>query len=195
MTVARPVIFWITIAAIVLVALVLLRPILMPFAVGMALAYLLAPVVDRLERVGVNRSLAALTLVLLLLVGMAGIVVIMLPALVGELNFFIEQFPRYVARMQALIAESSRPWLHTLMGEELHIGNPRSRSPPPWAGPGSTRPCARSGREGGLALASLAPGGGADRQHLSSRRLEADDGDGRRLGAGRAARGGPGPRA
>ena len=47
MTVARPVIFWITIAAIVLVALVLLRPILMPFAVGMALAYLLAPVVDR----------------------------------------------------------------------------------------------------------------------------------------------------
>jgi predicted PurR-regulated permease PerM len=122
MTVARPVIFWITIAAIVLVALVLLRPILMPFAVGMALAYLLAPVVDRLEGVGVNRSLAALTLVLLLLVGVAGIVVIMLPALVGELNFFIEQFPRYVARMQALIAESSRPWLHTLMGEELHIG-------------------------------------------------------------------------
>src|SRR5215217_9560049 len=83
MTITRPVVFWITISAIVLVALVLLRPILMPFAIGMALAYLLVPVVDRLERVGVNRSLSALTLILLLLVGMAGLVVILLPAIVG----------------------------------------------------------------------------------------------------------------
>ena len=65
-----PVIFWITIFAIVLMALVLLREILLPFAIGMALAYLLVPVVNRLERVGVNRALAALTLILVLVVGM-----------------------------------------------------------------------------------------------------------------------------
>src|SRR5215217_5804747 len=122
MTMARPVIFWIGISTLLLTALVLLRPIMMPFAVGMVLAYLLAPTVDRLERVGVHRSLAALTLILLLLVGIVGIGVVMLPVIVGELNFFIEQFPRYTARMQTLIADSSRPWLHQLMGEDLRLG-------------------------------------------------------------------------
>jgi predicted PurR-regulated permease PerM len=122
MTIARPTLFWITITAIALVALLLLRPILLPFAVGMVLAYLLVPAVDRLERVGINRSLAALTLVLLLVVGFVGIVLLLLPAIVGELNFFIDQFPRYVARMQSLVADSSRSWLHNVLGEELHIG-------------------------------------------------------------------------
>jgi hypothetical protein len=38
MTVSRPTIFWATICALSLAALVLLRPILLPFAAGMALA-------------------------------------------------------------------------------------------------------------------------------------------------------------
>jgi len=121
MTVSRPTLFWITISAIAVMALVLLRPILLPFAVGMTLAYLLVPAVDRLERVGVNRSLAALTLVLLLVVGFVGLVLVLLPAIVGELRFFIEQFPRTVARVQSLMADTSRPWLHKLLGEELRI--------------------------------------------------------------------------
>jgi len=55
------------------------------------------------------------------------IVVVMLPAIVGELNFFIDQFPRYVARMQSLISDTSRPWLHRIMGENLHIGESSGR--------------------------------------------------------------------
>src|SRR5215216_4217854 len=85
MTVSRPALFWITITAIAVMALVLLRPILLPFAVGMTLAYLLVPAVDRLEHYGINRSLAALLLVLLLVVGFIGLVLVMLPAIIGEL--------------------------------------------------------------------------------------------------------------
>src|SRR5215213_3158496 len=121
MTVSRPTLFWITISAIAVMALVLLRPILLPFAVGMTLAYLLVPAVDRLEQVGMNRSLAALSLVLLLVVGFVAVVLVLLPAIVGELRFFIEQFPRTIARVQSLMADSSRPWLHKVMGQELRI--------------------------------------------------------------------------
>src|SRR4051794_11280198 len=85
MTVARPTLFWITISAIAVMALVLLRPILLPFAVGATLAYLLVPAVDGLERHGINRSLAALILVLVLVVGLVGLVLLMLPAIIGEL--------------------------------------------------------------------------------------------------------------
>jgi predicted PurR-regulated permease PerM len=127
MTVSRPTLFWITISAIAVMALVLLRPILLPFAVGMTLAYLLVPAVDRLEHYGINRSLAALLLVLLLVVGFIGLVLVMLPAIIGELRFFIEAFPRAVARVQSLMADSSRPWLHKLLGEELRIEDTASK--------------------------------------------------------------------
>ncbi|MET0527760.1 MAG: AI-2E family transporter [Microvirga sp.] len=121
MTVARPTIFWITIAFIAMVMLVVLREILLPFAVGIVLAYLLAPAVDRLERAGINRSLAALILILLLAVGFVGLVLVTLPALIGELRFFVEEFPRYVAHVQSLVADMGRPWLHKVMGQELRI--------------------------------------------------------------------------
>ncbi|ANY79168.1 hypothetical protein BB934_13880 [Microvirga ossetica] len=121
MTIARPTVFWITIAVIALVTLVLLREILLPFAVGMTLAYLLVPAVDGLERIGINRGLAALILILVLAVGFVGLVLVMLPALIGELRFFIDEFPRYVARVQSLAADTGRPWLHTIMGQELRI--------------------------------------------------------------------------
>ena len=61
---SRPVVFWATIGVISFFALLLLRPILMPFASGLILAYLLVPVVNRLERFGIDRSLAALMLVI-----------------------------------------------------------------------------------------------------------------------------------
>ena len=53
---------WVAIAVTALVLLVLLRHILLPFVVGMALAYLLAPIVSTLERRGINRAFATLTL-------------------------------------------------------------------------------------------------------------------------------------
>lgn len=118
MTVARPTIFWITIGAISLVALVLLRPILLPFAVGMALAYLLAPVVDRLERAGIPRPLAAVLLVLALFIGIVGPLVLMLPTIVDELRHLLNDFPRAAARVQTILG----PWLHQIAGNELRVG-------------------------------------------------------------------------
>ena len=121
MKVAKPTVFWFTTLAISLIALFFLRPILLPFVVGMTLAYLLVPAVDWLEGRGVNRSLAALTLVLVLVAGFVGIVLVMLPALIGELRFFIGEFPRSLLRIQSLMADSTRPWLHELLGDEIRI--------------------------------------------------------------------------
>ena len=60
---ARPRFFWIATLAVAVATLVLLREILLPFVAGMALAYLLAPLVDRLERIGFNRAVAALGII------------------------------------------------------------------------------------------------------------------------------------
>jgi len=121
MRITRPATFWLAVSALALVTLVLLRQILLPFVVGALLAYLLVPVVDRLERLGINRSLAALAVFLPLVAALIAFLLVMLPAIIGELRFFVEEFPGYVTRLQSLMSDASLPWLHSVMGDELHI--------------------------------------------------------------------------
>jgi predicted PurR-regulated permease PerM len=121
MRIARPAMFWIAVAALAMLALVLLRQILLPFVVGALLAYLLVPAVDRLERLGIGRSFAALAVFLPLVAGLVAFVLVMFPVIIGELRFFVEEFPHYVRRLQSLIADASSPWLRSVMGNELHI--------------------------------------------------------------------------
>jgi predicted PurR-regulated permease PerM len=116
---SRGTVFWITIATVALVLLVLLRQILLPFVVGMMLAYLLTPIVSTLERAGINRALATLTITLLIVTGFAAFILIMLPVLDGEVTAFVQAFPSYLARMQTLATEANRPWLRTILGHEL----------------------------------------------------------------------------
>jgi predicted PurR-regulated permease PerM len=59
MNLTRPIAFWIAMLAAVITAVVLLREVLLPFATGMALAYLLDPLATRLERLGVCIRAAA----------------------------------------------------------------------------------------------------------------------------------------
>ena len=104
-----------------MVALVLLREILLPFVVGALLAYLLVPAVDRLERFGINRTFAALAVLLPLIVGIVAVILVMFPVIAGELRFFVEEFPRIISRLQSLAIEASGPWMHSVMGGNLHI--------------------------------------------------------------------------
>ena len=56
MNAARPSVLWIATLAVVIVVVVLLHGILLPFVAGIALAYLLNPLVARLERLELNRA-------------------------------------------------------------------------------------------------------------------------------------------
>ena len=47
--------FWLIVLVVLIVALWLLSEILLPFVFGLAIAYLLTPTVDRLQRMGVPR--------------------------------------------------------------------------------------------------------------------------------------------
>ena len=49
---------WLVAIATLIILLVLFQNILLPFVAGMAVAYFLDPVADRLERTGLSRTLA-----------------------------------------------------------------------------------------------------------------------------------------
>lgn len=105
--------------AAIIAAAALLREILLPFVAGLMLAYLLDPLANRLERSGMSRLSATLIIMVLFIVGVAVLIFLTAPIIVRELAYFIDQFPRYLRRLQALATDPNRPWLSKIVGEGL----------------------------------------------------------------------------
>ena len=92
--------FWLGLLLVAIFALGLVQSILMPFATGFAIAYILAPAVARLERSGVRRSLASLAVVVLFLFGLAALLVVLVPLIQGQIVQLIARVPTLVRALQ-----------------------------------------------------------------------------------------------
>ena len=112
----RQLTFWLAALAVVVLGLWLLSEILLPFVAGLAIAYLLTPLTDRLERLGVNRLAAALLIITLVVLALVYLILLVAPILASQLSSFIESVPAYVTKLQALLSDPSRPWLQKLLG-------------------------------------------------------------------------------
>lgn len=112
----RQLIFWLAALAVVVLGLWLLSEILLPFVAGLAIAYLLTPLTDRLERLGVNRLAAALLIITLVVLALVYLILLVAPTLGSQLSSFIESVPGYVTRLQALLSDPSRPWIQKVLG-------------------------------------------------------------------------------
>lgn len=92
--------FWFGLLFLVIVALGLVQAILMPFATGFAIAYILAPLVTRLEGWGVRRSLASLFVLAIFVFGLICILVILVPLVQGQIVQLIARVPTLVRALQ-----------------------------------------------------------------------------------------------
>lgn len=107
----RQLLFWVAALAILAVFLLLFRTILLPFIAGMALAYFLDPVADRLERLGLSRLMATVVILVTFIVVFVLSLMIIIPVLVSQLNEFIQHIPGYITDLQTFIATSNAAWL------------------------------------------------------------------------------------
>ncbi len=94
--------FWISVLLILLLFLWVFSGILLPFILGMALAYLLDPIADWLERIGMNRFWATITIVILSVVVFSLAALTVIPLLISQLAGFLDNLPGYAAELQAL---------------------------------------------------------------------------------------------
>ena len=108
--------FWLAALFLFALALWLLSDILLPFVAGLAIAYLLTPLTDRLERLGVNRLAAALLIITVVVLALIYLILLVAPILGGQLSSFIDSVPGYVAKLQALLSDPSLPWVQKLLG-------------------------------------------------------------------------------
>jgi len=119
MTLTRQMTFWVLTFIVSVLVLYVLREILLPFVAGMALAYLLDPLANRLERIGVNRLAATLAIIGAVVLAFVVLILLFVPILIAQLGAFIERLPAYVSRIQALAIEPNREWLRNVLGESV----------------------------------------------------------------------------
>ncbi len=99
----RQFIFWAT-AALVLVFLIWgLRSILLPFAAGLAAAYFLDPLVDRVERVGVGRTIATSIVTALFFLAIIAVFALLAPILQTQVLQLVDSLPDYIQRLRELV--------------------------------------------------------------------------------------------
>ena len=118
----RQVLFWAIAATALLYVVYLLGSTITPFAAGIALGYLLDPVVLKLQRLGLNRLGASLLISAASALAVAIILILVAPILGNQLVAFSQRLPGYAVRLQelaidegnALIAKYGGPWLQAL---------------------------------------------------------------------------------
>ena len=101
---------WLLIAALVVLALWLLGPVLTPFVVAAVLAYALTPLVNKLDASfngRMPRVVAVVAVQLLFMLALLGLVLLIIPILAKELPLMREQVPLLVDRLNTGVA----PWL------------------------------------------------------------------------------------
>ena len=93
---------WLALASLlVLTGLIyLLAPVLTPFLAGVLLAYILDPLADRLEKIGLIRSLAALAVLIVAGLLAVGLVLMVVPMFISQAQLLIERLPDYLGWIQ-----------------------------------------------------------------------------------------------
>ena len=120
MTLQRQMLFWLGGFVALLLCLYHLSGVLMPFAAGLVLGYLLDPVVNRLQRMGLNRLGAALFILAMFILAVALTMILLLPVLGHQFASFIEKFPQYVVRVQSLASDGSGSMIDKYFGGAIN---------------------------------------------------------------------------
>jgi predicted PurR-regulated permease PerM len=118
MVYGRQLTFWLVTFLVLAAVLWLLHDVLLPFVAGIALAYVLAPLADRVERLGMNRTVAALLIVGVLVVALIALMLLLVPLLLQQGSALISHIPGYVKRAKELIVDQNLPWLNWLGAAE-----------------------------------------------------------------------------
>ena len=96
----RRVILWVLVFFVIGATLYLLRGALLPFVAGMGVAYLLDPVADRLERLGLPRTVASLVIIFGFLLIIVAAFLIIVPVLTDQVSDLVARAPGYIDELR-----------------------------------------------------------------------------------------------
>ena len=119
MTARRQLMFWLAGLVVFGLLLFLLRDILLPFVAGMAVAYLLDPLADRLESWGLSRTMATVVIGVLFMIVALGALLLLLPILYHQTLDLISRAPAIVGAVRDYILSLSETLFATLAPDQI----------------------------------------------------------------------------
>jgi predicted PurR-regulated permease PerM len=117
MTLRTQVLVWVGFTVVVILLIWLFRPILLPFVIGIALAYILNPAVTFVQRFVVSRAWSAAVVLLAVLAAIIGLFVVITPLIATQIAGLIARLPGYVADLNDLV-RSLAPQFNEWLGPE-----------------------------------------------------------------------------
>ena len=99
----RQVLFWVTAAALLILTIAVLKDILLPFIAGIAIAYFLSPLADRLVALGLNRIVASLLIVVTMAVIVIAALVLVVPVILAQAQDLATALPGEVTRIREIV--------------------------------------------------------------------------------------------
>ena len=110
----KQLLFWLAAGGLFLLIISMLNEILLPFIVGLALAYFLDPIADYLEKVGFSRLWATIIIVLCFSAFFVAVIVFMIPILIDEISKLIANAPQYLIKLKELAIQIRQEWFGQL---------------------------------------------------------------------------------
>lgn len=117
MSIQRQALIWISVIVTTILMLWLLKGILLPFVAGMAVAYCLDPLADRLERLGLSRLMATSVITLTFVLLTVVFSVLLLPMLFDQAVALANIMPEVIDKGRHLIIDVTHDRLGALLGK------------------------------------------------------------------------------
>ncbi len=108
MRIERQFLFWLSVMVVAGLAMLWLKDVLLPFVVGMIIAYALNPVTEWLVGKGLSRTAASGAVVALIVVTLALIVTFVVPPLLAQVQQFVEALPSTFTKLRAMIEDLAK---------------------------------------------------------------------------------------
>jgi predicted PurR-regulated permease PerM len=116
-TLQKQVLIWAISLGVLIFALWIFSPILLPFIAGLVLAYFLDPVADALQRLGLSRLASALFIVILAILTLVLALVILAPMLSDQLARFAGDLPGIIQSLTQRFDELAPQWMKDMLAK------------------------------------------------------------------------------
>lgn len=129
---------WIAVSIITVLLIYFVSSILMPFVVGIAVAYFLDPIVDKLEELGISRTAATVFIIISFFAVVILILLLLFPLLQSQFIGFLDKVPLLLGSLEEWVAPFKEAFVSRLASENLKelsgVSNPYSGPIVQWFG-------------------------------------------------------------
>ncbi len=115
MSLRRQLMFWLGALGGLILFLWLFSAILLPFIAGMAIAYFLDPLADRLEKIGFNRFFATATILCVFILIVILLILLVVPQILQQLAAFAERLPTILQSLEGFVRSRLAPALDRII--------------------------------------------------------------------------------